>query len=95
MNNLKRLLILLFAAFFLVTGIISVNHYHSEGVFQSKDKDHCSICAFVFTLTNAILILFLFSVIFSAVYEQIIKRVFAHVKSSCFLPPSLAPPVFA
>jgi len=94
MRNFSKNLIILISVLFLITGIIALNHYHSEGVFQTKDKDHCSICAYVFTISNAILIIFIFSVIVFAVSEQVIKKqVSALIRICFFLPPSLAPPV--
>jgi hypothetical protein len=94
MNNFKNILIMLFSAFFLVLGIIALNHSHSEGALLNTDKDHCSICAYVSTSSNAILIILFFTVIFFAATIQIINHIVVFVRKSFFLPPSLAPPVF-
>ena len=94
MQILKKLLIFLFAAFIILTGIIALNHFHSESVFKCGDKDHCSICAYLFTINNTTLNLFFFAVIFSALSEQIVKyTVIFVINKFVFLPPSLAPPI--
>jgi len=96
MKNFKRIVILVFAALFLITGIIALGHSHPAGAFQGKDKDHCSVCAYIFTINSAIVILFVFMVNFPDVIEKVIKKqVSVLVRKYIFLPPSLAPPVIA
>jgi len=95
MNNLKKSIIFLVAAFFLVTGIIASNHFHSENEKNCKDKDHCSICAYVFAINNSTLITFFFLITLSVVLEKVIyKKRFSFIGNFFFLPPSHAPPVF-
>lgn len=94
MNNLKKSIILLVAAFFLTTGIIAANHFHSENEKNCKDKDHCSICSFVFAISNSNLISFFFLITLSVVLEKVIYRKnFSFLGNFYFLPPSHAPPV--
>ena len=93
MSNFKKTLILLFAVFLLVMGIVTLNHSHSDGALQNKNKGQCSVCVFISAIYNAILIILSLLVTFSAVAEQIIKQVFAIIRKCFFLPPSLAPPV--
>ena len=93
MNDLKKLLILFFALFFLTIGTAALFHSLSEGTLEHHDKDHCSICVFVFIISNAVLVLFVFLVFSSAISRQIIKRKAHLVIKLFFLPPSLAPPV--
>ncbi len=95
MTNLRRILILFFVVFFLVIGTIALCHIHFEGEIEHNDKNHCSICSFVFTISNAIVIVFVFLLVFTALKEQVIKKVLSPAKRSVFLPPSLAPPVAA
>ncbi len=95
MSNFKKILIILFSVFFLLSGIIALNHFHSERVFQGKDKHNCSICAFLSTISNAAISLFVFLVIFASVFINTLKNQLSFVKKCIYLPPSLAPPVLA
>ena len=95
MGNFKKILIILFCFFFLLSGVIALNHVHLESLFQGKDKDHCSICSFLSTISNAAVSIFVFLVVFTSVFLNTLKNELSFVRKCIYLPPSLAPPVLA